>query len=135
MDVVARGPMGEPVDAGEVTITVHDVFTDVQPEEDWVDEPGTQWVLLDVELWRTVGVSDRALVITDGESAWGNETCCDNQFVVPDGAETEKHTGPHRHFRLFQFPEGRTPRYVVFATDDMAYAQEAALIEIDHPSH
>ena len=45
VDIAARGRMGEAVDAGGLTITLHDVFTDVEPKEDRRDEPGTQWVL------------------------------------------------------------------------------------------
>lgn len=137
VDIVARGQMREPLDAGNVTITVHDVFTDAEPNDDGYTQPGEQWVVLDLEVWRdeSTAISDRDLVLADGGSAWGHEMCCANYFDVLDEDQRAKHTGPHRQLRAFVFPEGRTARYVVFATDEMSYAGEAAIIELGDRAH
>lgn len=131
LEVVARGRIGEPVDAGDVKVIVHEVVDGPAASGGSVG-PNMRWVVIDVQFVkeRTVFISDRAFTITDGHEAFRNESWCSECGEALTADHSDGGFGVHRQPRSFLFPADRTPRYVLFATEDMSWEQQVAIIDL-----
>lgn len=129
--VVARGRIGDPVDAGDVEVIVHEVVSGLDASGGSIG-PGTQWVVMDVQLVkeRTVAIGHRDLTISDGHDAFAPESWCPECAEALTADHSDGGFGVHRGPWSFLFPADRQPRYVLFATDDMSWSREVAIIDL-----